>query len=177
MSLGAPQSDLYWKMDRLGRVRLSAHFYMRQFLYSEIAVMSGIMNLPDDPDLAVKTGTHLCAQILEPIVRRYGPIVLRSGFRSEAVNDFGAIHRLQCASSAQNYAYHIWDRLDGNGHCGAAACIIVPAVNDANDRSTATINLISFMKAELDFNEVAFFKRETSFNIGWHEKPVRTIRR
>ena len=139
--------------------------------------MSGIVNLPDDPDLAVKTGTQLCAQILEPIVARYGPVVLRSGFRSAAVNQFGATHRLQCASNAQNYGYHIWDRLDANGHCGAAACLIIPAVNDAIDKEASATELIDFIKAELNFNELSFFKRETSFNIGWHERPVRTVRR
>ena len=164
-------------MDRIGRIRLSTHFYMRQFLYSEIAIMSGIVNLPDDPDLAVKTGTQLCEEILEPIVSRYGPIVLRSGFRSAAVNEFGAAHGLQCASNAQNYAYHIWDHLDANDHCGAAACIIVPVVNDAHDRSAAVSDLIAFIEAELNFNEIAFFKRESSFNIGWHQHPVRTVRR
>ena len=175
MSLERQQSELYWKLDRLGRVRLSTNFYMRQFLYSEIAVMSGIINFPDNPDLAVRTGTQLCKQILEPIVSRYGQIVLRSGFRSVAVNGFGALHRLQCASNANNYAYHIWDHVDANGHCGASACLIIPAVNTA--KFAAVADLVAFIKSELNFNEVAFFARETSFNIGWHEHPVRSVRR
>ncbi len=40
-------------LEELGRVRLSKSFYMRDFLYSEIANFYGIPNIPDDPDLAV----------------------------------------------------------------------------------------------------------------------------
>ena len=40
-------------LEDLGRVRLSANFYLRDFLYSEIANFYGIPNIPDDPDLAI----------------------------------------------------------------------------------------------------------------------------
>ena len=36
-------------LEKLGRVRLSAHFFMRDMLYSEIASFHGIPNIPDDP--------------------------------------------------------------------------------------------------------------------------------
>ena len=39
-------------LDDLGRVRLSSSFYMREFLYSEVANLHGIANIPDDPELA-----------------------------------------------------------------------------------------------------------------------------
>ena len=39
--------------ETLGRVRLSRSFFMRDFLYSEIANIHGMTNLPDDPDLAI----------------------------------------------------------------------------------------------------------------------------
>jgi hypothetical protein len=38
------------------QVRLSASFFMRDFLYSEIANVEYMTKLPDDPDLAVATG-------------------------------------------------------------------------------------------------------------------------
>ena len=43
-----------------GRIRLSKSFFMRDFLYSEIAALRGMANLPDDPDLAVSAGRKLC---------------------------------------------------------------------------------------------------------------------
>lgn len=53
-------------LEDLGRVRLSSSFYMRDFLYSEIANMHGIQNVPDDPDLAIESGRNLCETLLEP---------------------------------------------------------------------------------------------------------------
>jgi hypothetical protein len=43
-----------------GRARLSKSFFMRDFLYSEIAAIQGMANLPDDPDLAIAAGRELC---------------------------------------------------------------------------------------------------------------------
>ena len=36
-----------------GRIRLSPTFFMREFLYGEIANIHGMTNLPQDPDLVV----------------------------------------------------------------------------------------------------------------------------
>lgn len=47
------------KLDELGRVRLSQNFFMRDFLYSEIANLHGIPNIPEDPDLAIEAGSRL----------------------------------------------------------------------------------------------------------------------
>ncbi len=49
-------------LEELGRVRLSENFFMRDFLYSEIANLYGLPNVPDDPDLAIEAGTALCAE-------------------------------------------------------------------------------------------------------------------
>jgi hypothetical protein len=57
-------------LDKLGRVRLSKHFFMRDMLMSEIAQMHGLLNAPDDPDLAIEVGTRLCEDLLEPIQER-----------------------------------------------------------------------------------------------------------
>lgn len=75
--------------ESLGRIRLSKNFFFREFLHSEIANIEGITNLPDDPDLAIATGRELCEQILEPLHATFGSVVLRSGYRSPAVNGLG----------------------------------------------------------------------------------------
>ena len=43
----------YISLEELGRTRLSKHFFMRDFLQSEIGNFYGRPNIPDDPDLAI----------------------------------------------------------------------------------------------------------------------------
>ena len=94
-------------LEELGRVRLSASFFMREFLYSEIANFHGMPNIPDDPDLAIKAGTRLCQDLLEPIQETFGRIAVRSAYRSPTVNKFGNDNKLNCASNEKNYAGHL----------------------------------------------------------------------
>lgn len=54
-------------LDDLGRVRLSKSFFMREFLYSEVAAFHGIPNIPDDPDLAIAAWRGFCENLLEPL--------------------------------------------------------------------------------------------------------------
>ena len=65
--------------EAFGRVRLSRSFFMRDFLYSEIADVHGITNLPDDPELAVAAGRCLCENLLEPLQATF--VVWRSARR------------------------------------------------------------------------------------------------
>lgn len=114
-------------LEELGRVKLSKHFFMRDFLYSEISQIEGIPNIPDYPDRAIEAGRGLCENLLEPLQERFGRIAIRSAYRSSAVNAKGAEDGNNCAKNESNYASHIWDYLDAEGHLGATACIVVPA--------------------------------------------------
>ena len=69
-------------LEKLGRERLSRHFFMRDFLHSEIAQIHGLANIPDDPALAVTVGRHLAQSLLEPLVETFGPIAVRSAYRA-----------------------------------------------------------------------------------------------
>ena len=62
----------------LGRVRLSKSFFMRDMMYSEIAQVHGLLNVPDDPDLAIAAGKRLCEELLEPLQDKWGRIAIRS---------------------------------------------------------------------------------------------------
>src|SRR5216110_2114877 len=42
--------------EEFSRTRLSPSFFMRDFLFSEIAAIEGLSNLPSDPDLAIAAG-------------------------------------------------------------------------------------------------------------------------
>lgn len=161
----------FWQLEKLGQVQLSKHFQMRQFLHSEIAVVSGIPNIPDDPDMAIENGKQLCEHILEPLVEEFGPIIIRSGFRSAKLNAFGSQYGLKCAKNEKNYAYHIWDRLDANGNRGAAACIVIPAFNAGLTKLGTWQDLAWWIDENLPYHRLTFFKRDNAFNVGWHESP------
>ena len=132
----------YDALDRLGRKRLSNSFYMRDFLYSEIANFYGVPNIPDDSDLALAAGQRLCEDLLEPLQERFGRITIRSAFRSCEVNGLGNEKGHACSANERNFASHIWDRRDANGCMGATACIVVNSfVSTAN---CVHANLVQF---------------------------------
>ena len=113
-------------LEKLGMVRLSQSFYMREFLYSETANFHGMPNMPDNPDLAIEVGRELCEKLLEPLNRTFGRVAIRSSYRSCAINAFCNENKGGCAKNEANYAGHIWDRLDADGLKGATACIAIP---------------------------------------------------
>ena len=102
-------------LEEVGRVRLSASFFMRDFLHSEIANFHGIPNIPDAPEVAIAAGRKLCELLLEPLQATFGRLAIRSAYRAPAVNEFGNRHGLSCASNLHNYGRHIWDRRDATG--------------------------------------------------------------
>lgn len=164
----------YRELDRIGRIRLSRSFYLRDFLHSEIAAAYGLINKPDNLDLAVETGTRLCADLLEPLQEKFGPIRIRSGYRSAELNAFGYENNLNCASNEKNHAAHIWDRLDSDGRKGASACVVVPSLQGVGVAPTAAQSRIKdWVKYYPSCDHVRFFKQPATFNIGWkpHTRP------
>lgn len=162
-------------LDEFGRVRLSRTFFMRDFLFSDIAAINGMTNVPDDPDLAIAAGTRLCTDLLEPIQDAFGRIAIRSAYRSPEVNAFGNTNGLNCASNEANRAAHIWDQRDADGYMGAVACIQVPGFNDRFTEDGDWMRLAWWIHDHLPYSTIEFFKTQWAFNIGWHEKPQRTI--
>lgn len=160
-----------------GRIRLSKTFFMRDFLFSDIASIHGYNNVPDDPDLAIAAGSQLCEELLEPIQDRFG----RIAFRSKEVNGFG--NQMQkagkagytCASNESNYAAQIWDERDADGYMGATACVVVPSFWDKFQAEGDWRRLAWWIHDHLPHAGLYFFPTYWAFNISWHEKPVRTI--
>jgi hypothetical protein len=122
--------------EEFSRTRLSQSFFMRDFLFSEIAAIEGLSNLPDDPGLAIAAGRGLCENLLEPLQATFGRIAIRSAYRSPEVNDFGCRHRLSCASNERNRARHTWDRRSKDGRMGALTTIVVPWLVDRMDTTS-----------------------------------------
>lgn len=162
-------------IEDIGRIRLSESFFFRDFLYSEIATVTGLHNIPQDVDAAVWAGKRLCQDILEPLQSLLGPIRVRSGYRSEQVNLYGNHHRLGCASNASNFGRHIWDQVDEDGARGAMACIVIPALTDHYQRTGDWQSFAWFIHDHLPYSEMTFFTRLAAFNIGWSEAPKRSI--
>ena len=162
-------------LEDFGRVRLSPSFFMRDFLYSEIAAMHSIPNIPDDPDLAIAAGTALCDNLLEPLQTRFGRISIRSSFRSCAVNAFGNLNKLNCSRNEANYAGHIWDRRDAEGRMGATACVIVNSAVPYYERTGDWEALAWWVHDHLPYHDMQFFPRYAAFNLQWREQPERHI--
>jgi len=168
-------------LNDLGRVRLSRHFYMRDFLFSDIAAIHGLANVPDDPDLAIAAGTKLCEELLEPLQAAFGRIAIRSAYRSCEVNGLGnemqkaGKSNYNCASNEANYAGHIWDRHDADGYMGATACVVIPEFVDAFPEPGNWTHMAWWIHDHLSYSELQFFPTNWAFNINWHEKPKRQI--
>lgn len=162
-------------LEQLGRIRLSRSFYMREFLYSEIANFHGIPNIPDDPDLAIEVGKRLCEELLEPLNATFGRVPLRSSFRSYEVNQFGNERDYNCARNEANYAHHIWDRRDADGLMGATACIALPWFTDRYEQGADWRSLAYWIHDHLPYSTLQFFPNLCAFNISWHEKPEKSI--
>lgn len=162
-------------LEEFGRKRLSPSFFMRDFLYSEIANAYGLQNIPENPDLAVEVGERLCQELLEPLNATFGRIAVRSSYRSPAVNSLGNEKGHNCASNERNFAGHIWDRVDSDGLKGATACVVVPWFLDRYEKGADWRALAYWIHDHLPYSELQFFPKLCAFNINWHEKPRRTI--
>ena len=162
-------------LENLGRERLSPSFFMRDFLYSEIANFYGVPNIPDNPNLALEAGRHLCLELLEPLQATFGRIAIRSAYRSEKINALGNERGHNCGSNESNYAAHIWDKRDSDGHMGATACVVVPWFADRFETGTDWRALAYWIHNHLPYSYLQFFPKLCAFNIGWHEKPKRMI--
>lgn len=162
-------------LNEFGRARLSKSFFMRDFLFSDIAAIHGLANIPDDPDLAIAAGSRLCQDLLEPLQDVFGRIAIRSAYRSQEVNGLGNAKGYNCASNESNYAGHIWDKRDAAGHMGATACIAIPAFWDRFQAEGDWQRLAWWIHDNLPYHSLEFFPRYWAFNISWHEAPERRI--
>lgn len=165
----------YDKLEEFGRVRLSPSFFMRDFLYSEIAAWHRMRNVPDHPDVAIAVGMELCGQLLEPLQSSFGRIHVRSGYRSPSVNELGNKDGLNCASNTSNYAAHIWDYPDAQGQHGATACIVVPWLVDHVANGGHWSDMAWWIHDHLPYSSLYFFPKLCAFNISWHQSPVRRV--
>ena len=178
---GDPQNWSMRDLEDFGRIRLSRHFFMRDMLYSEIASVHGLRNIPgDNPELAVGVGKKLCSTLLEPLHATFGHVSIRSAFRSATVNERGAKY-LNVAGTEKNHARHVWDRFDNDGKKGATASIVIPWFVDYLETRPAMSwkAMAWWIHDHLPYAEMEFYRHRrpefeyAAFNIRWHETKVR----
>ncbi|MEM6587298.1 MAG: hypothetical protein AAF641_02530 [Pseudomonadota bacterium] len=163
-----------WSLETLGRVRLSKHFYMRDFLHSEIGSFHGIPNIPIEPDLAIENGRQLCEKLLDPLQETFGRVAIRSGYRSPELNRFGNENNLNCARNDVNYGHHIWDVIDHTGP-GAGTSLVIPWFADRYAQGRDWRDLAWWIHDHLPYSDMWFFPKLAAFNLSWRALPRRTI--
>ena len=161
-----------WSLETLGRVRLSRHFWMREFLYSEIGNIHRVPNIPDAPDLAIARGRALCETLLDPLEETFGRVFVRSGFRSAELNAYGNSNRLNCARNDYPLECHIWDVPDVPV---AGASVVIPWFADRYADGRDWRDLAWWLHDHLDYSELWFFPKLCAFNIAWRPVPQRRI--
>lgn len=109
------------------RKHLSPHFILYEFVRSGIAIEHHLDNFPLAPECAALA--ELCDNILEPLRRQFGPIIISSGYRSREVN-----RRAGGAANSQ--------------HCKGEAADIVAC------SPQMLRNYFTFIKRNLDFDQL-----------------------
>ncbi len=163
-----------WSLETFGRVRLSTHFFMRDFLYSEISGFHGIPNIPENPDLAIENGRNFCTALLDPLEETFGRVAVRSGYRSAHLNTYGNQNKLNCAASDNPIECHIWDRYGGDDSI-AGASVVVPWFADRYAEGRDWRDLAWWVHDHLPYSEMWFFPKLAAFNLVWRPNPLRTI--
>lgn len=161
-----------WSLETLGRVRLGRHFFMREFLYSEIGNFHERQNIPDDPDLAIARGAQFVQTLLDPLQETFGRVAVRSGYRSAALNRFGNENKLNCARNDYPLECHIWDLPDVPV---AGASIVIPWFADQYAQGRDWRDLAWWLHDHLDYSEIWFFPKLCAFNLAWRPEPLRRI--
>lgn len=161
-----------WSLETLGRVRLSKYFYMREFLYSEIANLYERQNLPEHPDLAIQRGRSFCTQLLDPLEETFGRVAVRSGYRSPDLNRFGNENKLNCARNDYPLECHIWDLPNVEV---AGASVVIPWFTDQYEAGRDWRDLAYWLYDHLPFAEVWFFPKLCAFNLSWRPETRRRI--
>ena len=163
-----------WSLETLGRVRLSKHFYMRDFLYSEIGNFHRVQNLPRDPDLAIANGRMLCTELLDPLEETFGRLAIRSGYRSPELNQFGNENRLNCARNDNPLECHIWDWGIGQDAI-AGTSLAIPWFTDQYEQGRDWRDLAWWVHDHLPYSGMWFFPKLCAFNLDWRPEPHRMI--
>lgn len=135
----------YLGLDKLGRLALSKSFHMREFLSSEIAVHHKLRNVPERDRL--EFAVFAGRNLCEKLLEPLQDTFGRLHIRSDyRSREVNAVGVGKHGCAADNDGFHTWDYPSKSNGRGADACISTPGFAD-----------------------------EVSFNIGWHERPMKLM--
>lgn len=163
-----------WSLETFGRQRLSKHFFMRDFMYSEISGFHGVPNVPGNPSLALENGRCFARTLLDPLEETFGRIAVRSGYRSAELNAFGNANKLNCAHNDNPVECHIWDYHRGD-RAIAGASIVIPWFADQYEQGRNWQDLAWWIHDHLPYSDMWFFPKLAALNLVWRARPLRTI--
>ncbi|MBD3662767.1 hypothetical protein H9Q16_02420 [Sulfitobacter sp. TSTF-M16] len=163
-----------WSLETFGRQRLSKHFFMRDFMYSEINGFHGVPNVPETPDLVLENGRAFCTELLDPLEETFGRVAVRSGYRAPDLNRYGNENKLNCARNGNPLECHIWDRAAG-AEAIAGASIVIPWFADRYADGRDWRDLAWWIHDHLPYSDIWFFPKLAAFNLVWRASPLRTI--
>lgn len=163
-----------WSLETFGRQRLSRYYFMRDFMYSEIAGFHGRTNIPENPDLVLENGQAFCRTLMDPLEDTFGRIAVRSGYRSPDLNRYGNENKLNCARNDYPLECHIWDR-DAGAQAIAGASIVVPWFADQYAQGRDWRDLAWWIHDHLPYSEMWFFPKLAALNLVWRATPRREI--
>ena len=162
-------------LEDFSRVRLSPNFFMRDFLYSEIAGFHGVPNLPDDPDLAIAAGRQLCETLLEPLQADVRPA------RHPLRLPVAPRHRIRQSARANAAASRSMPPIT-SGICATPTAAWAPArlwwcpgSPIATPGGADWRGMAWWIHDHLPYAHLQFFPKLAAFNIQWHERPARRI--
>lgn len=159
-------------LETLGRQPLSRHFWMREFLCSEIGNFHEVSNIPDHPDLALERGRAFATTLLDPLEETFGRVFIRSGYRSARLNGFGNARGLNCARNDHPLECHVWDLPD---RPVAGASVVIPWFARRYAAGRDWRDLAWWLHDHLDYSEIWVFPKLCAFNIAWRPVPLRRI--
>jgi uncharacterized protein YcbK (DUF882 family) len=123
--------------------RLTEHFTLREMLYSYTCEKLGMVNRVDEPEIIIPRLRTLCERVLEPLRRKFGPIRINSGYRSECLN---------YVVGGVTYSQHI---------LGEAADINTPNLKTAK-------RYMDFIEKNLEFDQLLLEQQQRTGHVWVH---------
>jgi hypothetical protein len=156
-------------IDALARTRLSAHFLLRDFLFSSHAAARCASNLPNDPESVVRAGRALCEQILEPVLSEFGRFAITYGYQSREVME-ATWSRSERRCRRFCSSPHHWDRQTFGDEVYARVDILPFCVEDG---LVAKLDFGHWLMHNLDVDLLMQWTRSNVFCITIGPRPRR----
>lgn len=160
------QKAMLKKFDDWTRQRVSKNFILRDFMYSSTADFFSISNKPSDhPEQVLKSAKALAAQLLEPILEKFGRFFITYGYSSRKILDTMFPNKNQHSSNP-----HQWDRGTYGSEVYARIDIVPLCVLDGE---VSPEEFIQWVMDNTDIDLLMFWRHSSTFCMDICPKPRR----